>query len=1008
MGIDRCFGPDIKHYLPTMRSSLIGRRSVRIPVWKKVARTLSTVIDANEGKSSFDVLAVTADYERRTELAAKNRTDTDRRHVFRMVLPPPNVTGKLHLGHALTVTIEDAICRHKRIYGHHAIWHVGFDHAGIATQAIVERHLWKKSKLRRQNIPREQFLQLCNQWKETRIAEISNQLKRLGATLDWSNPYFTMDERFGRTVTIAFCRLYSEGLIFRERRLVNWCPTLQSTISDQEVDHIDVGQSKTISIPSMGSSKERSIKIGVMHHIRYELVEKHRSTEYLEVATTRPETTFADVALAVHPEDKRYFHLIGKAVRHPLMPHRIMRIIADESVKPNKGTGVLKITPSHDFVDLNIARHHKEEIDDEAMRCCIDEQGRLINAPGFNGLDRFEARSKIVDRLREIGAYGGESSCSDGQIPICSRTGDIVEPMMKEQWFLRCDEINDAILDALNTAKLHLTPNFLRVKLEEWLSNKEPWCLSRQLLWGHRIPAYRIANSKWIAATSEEEAQRIFGIEAKNGAAIIQDEDVLDTWFSSSLVPLVVAGWPENRLNSSPLSLMETGHDIVGFWVARMLTVCYRLSGCIPFTHVLLHGLVRDSAGRKMSKSLGNVIDPVDIIDGISIDDMIDRLKESSLPDSEKEVASSHLRAMYPNGMRRCGPDALRFALLRYDLTALDINVNISETAIEGLRFCNKLWNLCAYAKGLWSKARSVTESHKSLHPADRWIRSCLSSSLQAMNMRIDEGSVHLAFASIHKFILADLCDVYLETTKKALWNNEEKRIDEIAIVLREVIEKSLIAMSVFMPFVSEYLFEQITADKCVRIYDRYLSENELSSDMDNELERRMSIGLAIISTIRSLRRQLQLTNKIPLNVSIHSDTPMLNDVEAVICDLGNFSITSYNSFQSPIKETSLPVSVLGHSVVLGVELETEYSKLIHMRIFAQLEKAEQRRRQFEAKAEKYEKLCMNETLKRSILEKNRRKAAQARQVAMGMLDEIAKLRQLLHRRKETSVMDSQ
>lgn len=991
-----------------MRICPIRHGNVGTQVWNKT-RTLSTVNGAKEGKSSFDVRAVTADYERRTELAAKNRTGADGRRVFRMVLPPPNVTGKLHLGHALTVTVEDVICRHKRIYGHHAIWHVGFDHAGIATQAVVERHLWNESKLRRHHISREQFLQLCHQWKDTRISEISNQLKRLGATLDWSNPYFTMDERFGRAVAIAFCRLYSEGLIFRERRLVNWCPTLQSTISDQEVDHIDVGQSKTISIPSLGSSKERSIKMGVMHHIRYELVEKHRSAEHLEVATTRPETTFADVALAVHPQDARYFHLIGKAVRHPLIPNRIMPIIGDENVKPDKGTGVLKITPSHDFVDLNIARRHKEEIDDEAMnRCCIDEQGRLVNAPGFNGLDRFEARSKVIDRLREIGAYGGESSCSGGQIPMCSRTGDIVEPMMKEQWFLRCDEINDAILDAVNTAKLHITPDFLRTKLEEWLSNKEPWCLSRQLLWGHRIPAYRIANSnKWIAATSDEDARRIFGTEVKNSAGIMQDEDVLDTWFSSSLVPLVVAGWPEKRLNSSPLSLMETGHDIVGFWVARMLTVCYRLSGCIPFTHVLLHGLVRDSAGRKMSKSLGNVIDPVDVIDGISIDDMIGRLKESSLPDSEKEVASSHLRTMYPNGVTRCGPDALRFALLRYDLTALDINVNISETALEGLRFCNKLWNLCAYAKSLWSKAQSGTESRKSIHPADRWIKSCLSNSLQAMNMRIDEGNVHLAFASIHKFILADLCDVYLETTKKALWNNEEKRINEIAVVLREVIEKSLIALSVFMPFVSEYLFEQIRTDNRLCIYDRYLVENELSSDVDNELERRMSVGLAIVSTIRSLRQQFELPNKIHLNVSMHSDTPMLNDIEAVICDLGNFFVTSYNSFQSPIKQTSLAVPVSGHSVVLGVELQTEYSDLIRMRIFAQLEKAEQRKRQFEAKAEKYEKLCMNENAKQSVLEKNRRKAAQARHVAMGMVDEIAKLRNLLHRTEQTSVMGS-
>ncbi|VDM47543.1 unnamed protein product [Toxocara canis] len=365
-------------------------------------RCLSTANRLAERKASFDLHASTADHERRTEMAAKNRNDAHAVDVFRMVLPPPNVTGKLHLGHALTVTVEDVLCRYKRVYGHQAIWHAGFDHAGIATQTVVEQQLWKEKKIRRHELSREEFLELCHQWKETYTGEPVPH-ESPGICFLQNLEKKVLIERFGEAVVAAFCRLHSEGLIFRERRLVNWCPTLQSTISDQEVDHIDVSEPKTISVPSLGHYKERIIKVGTMHHIRYELVEKQSLIRYLEVATTRPETIFADVALAVHPCDKRYSHLVGKMVRHPLVLDRTMPIIADESVIPDKGTGVLKITPSHDFTDLEIARRHGKEIDAEAMkRICIDEQARLINASGFNGLDRFEARQQVRLNIRVV------------------------------------------------------------------------------------------------------------------------------------------------------------------------------------------------------------------------------------------------------------------------------------------------------------------------------------------------------------------------------------------------------------------------------------------------------------------------------------------------------------------------------------------------------------------------------------------------------------------------------
>ncbi|VDK47708.1 unnamed protein product [Anisakis simplex] len=1008
-------------------------------------------LDDQVEKSTFDLPAVIENYEQRTKLAAVNRWKTYRESDdnFSIVLPPPNVTGKLHLGHALTVTIEDVICRYKRAYGHQVRWHVGFDHAGIATQTIVEKYLWDKRKCRRYELSRGEFVELCNEWKEKRAEEISEQLKKLGATLDWSsNPYYTMDCRFSQAVTRAFCQLHSDGLIFRKKRLVNWCPTLQSTLSDQEVDHIDLNETKVLNVPSADCSANKiKIRVGQLFHIRYKLIENDNrgGLKYLEVATGRPETIFADCALAVHPNDSRYNHLIGKFVQHPFLVDCVLPIIADESVKMQKGTGVLKITPYHDFIDFDIANRHKDEIDEKLLgKYCLDEKARLINTNTlFDGMDRFEARTKVIERLRELDAYGGEAVNEDARIGICSRTGDVVEPMLKEQWWLNCDEINSSILEALHQGQassfsilsvtsisIHLfdfhvtvTPKLLSVKLEEWLENKEPWCLSRQLVWGHRVPAYRnIQTGEWISAMNEADARRRFGIDSKDDFDVIveRDSDVLDTWFSSSLVPLVVNGWPAKQIESTPLSLMETGHDIIGFWVARMLTVCHRLIGQLPFEKILLHGLIRDSKGRKMSKSLGNVIDPNDIINGVSLNEMVDRLSRSQLSDSERsidslidlvfvEIAISDLQKTYPKGITECGPDALRFALLRHDLNALDVNVNVMEKAIEGLRFCNKLWNLCEYAKRIWFKTPSSSSSKHSVgserdyraerkyqHIADRWIRSCLGNTVRSMRSYIDQGAIHLAFQCCHRFILAQLCDIYLETTKKALWNDDTERLKQISDNLHEILEHSFVLLSMFMPFVSEYLFDSIKTDKHLSLYDKRLKENDFVNAIDNDLEKRVCAGLAIVSTIRSLRQQFQLPVKVPLNVDVYCDEAM-NDIEVLLCDLGNFTISTYHQFTTKVNDSQLVVPVSGYSILLVLLLNSEYSGILRKRIETQLERAVHRMAQFEAKAVKYERIVENLEVKGNSRMKSCRKAAQARKVVKGMDEEAKKLKNLLN-----------
>ncbi|CAI5450862.1 unnamed protein product [Caenorhabditis angaria] len=895
---------------------------------------------ASSSTSSFNIDEVTRNYEERTNFASENYRK--RGTFYRMILPPPNVTGKLHLGHALTGNIAE--------------WIPGFDHAGIATQAVVEKMLEKSGKSRK-SMSRAEFLRECEVWSDKCSSEIQRQLSRMGASLNWNNKYYTLDTEFSKFVEKTFCRLYKEELIYRGERIVHWCPKLGSTLSSQEVDKIDIPENGIIQIGN------RKISAGKMHNVKYYI---DGSEEYIIVGTTRPETIFADIAIAVHPNDPRYNNIIGKSVINRLIPNRKLLIIADEAVLMNKGTGAVKITPYHDPLDFEIYQRHESNFENSSIIECIDKDGKMKNTGIFDGLDRFEGREKTIEQLKLLESYSGiDETFKSSHVNICSRTGDIIEPRLMEQWFMDVKDMYQRSKEAIETGKIKIFPEYQSHRLIDWFENQEPWCLSRQLLWGHRIPAYyKNLEGKWIVAENIE-----------NEKDLVQDEDVLDTWFSSSLVPLIKNNSPQQNPS---LQLMETGWDISGFWVSRMIGMSLKLTNDVPFSQVVLHGLVRDSEGRKMSKSLGNVIDPLDILDGIKLEDMIKRLKESALGKKEIELAIADTEKRFPEGIRKCGPDALRFALLKYDILSSDIPLDISNVALEGLKFCNKLWNLAAYYEQLSSKCEVIkdVDSDKLI---DEWIMSRLSSTITQVDENMKNYSLHLALSTLHQFINSDICDIYLETTKRALWSNDLNRIAEARSSLQRVLQPTLVQLSAFMPFVTEYLYERIFAREKGSINFDVVKPSLFIFHRNPELEKVMHLVTALSAATRSLRQKLELSPKLVfrgvLELTGNQDFSV-SDIKMLAKDVtpvSGLEVTEIvGSFEKDREYIACPVP--GHNCVLWLKIEESSRNAFLESLDKQLEKTKQRKNQFLAKMESYQAIIDNPNTKPSNVQKSRRK----------------------------------
>ncbi|CAH8658373.1 unnamed protein product [Dicrocoelium dendriticum] len=624
-----------------------------------------------------------------------------------MVIPPPNVTGTLHLGHALTNSIEDAITRWNRMSGRCTLWLPGCDHAGIATQVVVEKKLWREKKLTRHDLGRDAFIEEIWKWKEEKGDCIYGQLRALGSSCDWSRARFTMEPSMCRAVTEAFCRLHEQGLIYRSLRLVNWSCTLRSAISDIEVDKVELSGRTLLHVPGY----DKPVPFGVITSFAYPLVPQPDDPPegvHLIVATTRLETMLGDTGVAVHPDDPRYTHLIGRSIRHPFIPGRVLPIVGDTFVDREFGTGAVKLTPAHDHNDWEAGcRHNLPAI------TVIDEEGNMTDAAGpeFAGLKRFHAREAVRLGLQKLGLYRGEVD-NPMTVPMCSRSKDIIEPLLKPQWYMRCQEMADEAIREVAEGRLRILPEMHIRTWNNWLKDCHDWCISRQLWWGHRVPAYHVSllkenteesldpslNSSWVVGRTEEEAleraTRQFGCTA-NQLRLTQDTDVLDTWFSSQLFPFSVFGWPDETADFKayyPGDLLETGHDIMFFWVARMVMIGLRLTGKLPFHTVYLHAMVRDAHGKKMSKSLGNAIDPVDVIHGITLDALQKQLELGNLDPRELKRAREAQAKDFPKGIPECGTDALRFALCSY--TKQGRNINLDILRVQGYRFfCNKLWN---------------------------------------------------------------------------------------------------------------------------------------------------------------------------------------------------------------------------------------------------------------------------------------------------------------------------
>jgi valyl-tRNA synthetase len=757
-----------------------------------------------------------------------------------IVIPPPNVTGTLHMGHALQDTIMDALTRYHRMRGRNTLWQPGTDHAGIATQMVVERQL-NREGTSRTALGREKFLARVWEWKERSGNTISQQLRRLGASVDWSRECFTMDPALSRAVVEVFVRLHEKGLIYRGKRLVNWDPVLHTALSDLEVL----------------STEERS----KLWHLRYPV----EGGGELVVATTRPETMLGDTAVAVHPKDGRYRHLIGKSIRLPLAERQIP-IIADGYVDPEFGTGCVKITPAHDFNDYEVGLRHGLP-----MIGIFDENAALNdNAPArYRGLDRFVARERVLADL-EAGGFLARVTEHTSMIPRGDRSGVVVEPMLTDQWYVSTKPLAAPAIEVVEKGRVRFVPESWAKTYFDWMHNIQDWCISRQLWWGHRIPAWYDDAGNIYVARDEAEVRRKHRLAPD--VKLRQDEDVLDTWFSSALWPFATMGWPDETPSLAtfyPTNVLVTSFDIIFFWVARMIMMGLEFIGDVPFHEVYIHALVRDQDGQKMSKSKGNILDPLDLIDGVDLDTLLKKRTDGLMQTHLQASVEKATRKEFPNGIEGVGTDALRFTFASLATTGRDARFDLGRA--EGYhRFCNKLWNASAY---VLSQLDGATNGDAELGLADRWIRSRLEHAIRDVHANYATYRLDLVAQTLYDFAWHELCDWYLELTKAVLTDPaaDPKLRRGAQRTLVEVLGALLKLLHPLIPFVTEELWLELCtrtgAKSATVMLERMPEERDFTHDAEAEAEIEWLKGFVV--GIRQIRGDSNLPRSTTLAVQL-------------------------------------------------------------------------------------------------------------------------------------------